>query len=194
MNKLIKSKSIIFIGSLGLLLSGCSGQSGKDNVRNNSEIVELTHENIQYETAMFYKIDFKKDEYVAVKEVRYYVNEDTLFTSERYYSFHMYFSDDDSDSIVNMNSLPFDINQKLNKDGWYYITLGKYKDNIKRYNRLPNTRLSAVVLRSYYNGELDSMFSSVPNAVLFNSTKTMAQSRERNKLDRQLQKLLPYIE
>lgn len=189
-------KTIIGFSIIGswLLWTGCTGPYGKSSncdIIRRDELKEIIH---PYEIATFYKVDFKRDEYVPVKEVSYYVNGDTLFTSEPYRSFCMFFSDMEKDSIVNMNYVAFDLTQKPNEDGWYLISLGNYKNNPKDYHRLPNTRLSAVVLRAYFNGMPDTMFSPSANAVLYNGTKTMAQSRERNKLDRQLKKLLPYID
>ena len=77
-------KTIIGFSIIGswLLWSSCTGPSGKSSnydIIRRDEHKEINH---PYEIATFYKVDFKRDEYVPVKEVRYYVNGDTLFTSD----------------------------------------------------------------------------------------------------------------
>lgn len=175
--KFISSISLVLTG---ILLSGCSERR-----------VSCSPENpdLDYETTTFaYVVDVKKPR-AKLCDVKYYVNGDTLFTSEKYRALGLYYSKDDDNSLLYLYMVIFDIKQSPN-EGWYFLTLSD-----KEIPRIPDTHLSAVIMRNYC-GEHEEALG--PNhkwadAVIYNNAKEVAHRQDRNVMLPQLQKLYPYI-
>lgn len=164
----------------GILLSGFSER----RVSCSPEMPDF-----EYETAMFaYVVDVKKP-CAKLCDVKYYVNRDTSFSSEKYRALGLYYSKDDDNSLLYLYMVIFDIKQSPN-EGWYFLTLSD-----KDIPRIPDTHLSAVIMRNY-SGELEEALG--PNhtwadAVIYNNAKEVAHRQDRNVMMPQLQKLYPYI-
>ena len=176
--KFISSISLVITG---ILLSGCA--DGRVPANQDSPYSD-------YETTTFaYVVDVTQPR-VKLCDVNYYVNGDTLFSSEKYRALSLYYSKDDENSLSYLYMVIFDIKQSPNDDGWYFLTLSD-----KEIPRIPDIHLSAVIMRNYC-GELEEVLEpnhTWPDAVIYNNSKEVAHRQDRNVMMPQLQKLYPYI-
>ncbi|MCM1139349.1 MAG: hypothetical protein NC453_12335 [Muribaculum sp.] len=79
-------------------------------------------------------------------EVQYYVNGDTLFTSERYHFISVAYSWNEDRTVAYHHFIPFDWENPNVKDRWYYVVIAK-----NAILRNPTTHFSGLVLRNYYD-------------------------------------------
>ena len=155
------------------------------NCKNDSSNSEGTPD---YETAEFTYLPNVGAERIKLCDVKYYVNEDTLFSSEKYHTLYVGYSTERDGKLSYVYSIFFDTKQKPNDKGWYYITLSDAE-----IPRIPFTYLSSIRLRNYF-GPLNQKFEgSWPDAVLFNMCPEIANGQDRNTLTPELTKLLPYL-
>ena len=121
--------------------------------------------------------------------VKYYVNGDTVFTSEKYHFVSLGYSRDEDCTLAYQHIIFFDRSQKSNSDGWYMIRIDK--SNIPRE---PNTHISSIALRAYYGDRYDNTEGRPhADAHLFNATKEVGAASDRNVLSPQLEKLYEFI-
>ncbi len=120
--------------------------------------------------------------------VKYYVNGDTIFSSEKYSFASIGYSWDEDTTLAYHNIIFFDQNQKRNKDGWYSIVI---EENY--IPREPETHLSSIALRSYRGNRYDYKNETHADALLFNVSKEIEAGRDRNVLSPQLKKLYETI-
>lgn len=161
-----------------LVMVSCTGQQSEG-------------EAVLYETGMFTIPDSTlRGERHDIWKVKYYVNGDTLFTSEKYHFLSLVYSYNETNEMAFQHIEFFNKQQAANADGWYQITLA---DADIPYE--PDTHLSGIVLRSYLGDKYDykAYYHAHADAYLFNNTMEMAADRDRNELTQQLRKLLPYI-
>lgn len=148
-----------------------------------------THKDANYETLWFTYTDSVDGPVKKLYKVKYYVNGDTLFTSEKYRFLTLAYSFDDDGTLLYQHIIYFDTDQKQDADGWYHIVFER--DEIPRE---PGTHLSGIVLRNCITPlRPDTIGENHANAYLFNSTIEMPRGRDRNTLSPQLSKLLPAI-
>ena len=122
-------------------------------------------------------------------EVRYYVNGDTLFTSEKYHFLTLAYSFDDDNTLMYQHIICFNKDQQPDKNGWFHIVFNR--DDIPRE---PGTHLSGIVLRNCITPLRPTKEGDDhANAYLFNATTEMPRGRDRDKLTPQLSKLLHTI-
>ncbi len=143
-----------------------------------------------YETAWFSYPDSTYCSRVKLCEVNYYVNGDTLFTSEKYHFLTLVYSWDEDNSMAYQHIIYFDKSQEADPKGWYHIVIDQY--NIPRESA---THLSGLVLRSYMGEKYDYKKPGQPhaNAYLYNATTEIDADRERSKLSKELSKLYEII-
>lgn len=159
------------------ILSGCAGDR------------QDSHETGQpapYETARFIYPSDDRRSWTDLCEVRYYVNGDTLFTSEKYYFVTLSYQDDDDGERQYSQIVYFDKTQDPDSNGWYHLVFDR-NDIIRE----PHSHLTSLVLRSYLGPKYDS---SNPervhaNAYLFNQTDYIFAGRDRNRMTPELKKL-----
>lgn len=123
-------------------------------------------------------------------EVKYYVNGDTLFTSEKYFFVSLSYCDDNDANKRYTQLVYFDKSQVANESGWYHIVFDR-----SGIWREPNSHLTSIVLRSYMGDKYNYAKPGNPyaNAVLYNITDFIFAGRDRNELTTQIRKLLPAI-
>lgn len=142
-----------------------------------------------YETQWFTYTDSVGGPVKQLCETKYYVNGDTLFTSEKYHFLTLAYSFDDDNTLMYQHIIYFDKNQQPDRNGWYHIVFTR--EDIPRE---PETHLSGIVLRNCITPlRASRVGEGHANAYLFNSTHEMARGRDRNILSPQLSKLLPII-
>lgn len=167
-------KDILIILLAGLLLAACR---------------PTTSAGTDYESQWFTYTDSVGGPVKQLCEVRYYVNGDTLFTSEKYHFLTLAYSFDDDNSLMYQHIVYFDRTQQPDRNGWYHIVL-----NREDIPREPGTHLSAIVLRNCITPlRPPKEGEDQANAYLFNATTEMSRGRDRNLLTPQLSKLLPTI-
>lgn len=121
--------------------------------------------------------------------VKYYVEDDVLYTSEKFHTVTLIYSNDKDNSMAYQNMIYFDKEQSPDKNGWYKIRINK--DDIQRR---PDTHISGIVLRSYIGNKYPQIVGKPhANANLFNSTKEIDTDNDRNELSPQLVKLYQII-
>ncbi len=141
----------------------------------------------QYETGWFSFPDSTYSHRIKLCEVKYYVNQDTLFTSEKYHFLTLGYSWNDDDSQAYQHIIYFDKRQQP-CNGWYHIVIDSMT-----IPREPDTHLSSIVLRSYVGDKYDYKNRPHANAYLFNATTEIEADRDRNKLSKELSKLYNII-
>ena len=154
----------------------------------NKELITASNE--LYETSEFTYLSDNRSKRVKLCDVRYYVNGDTLFTSEKYHALFLSYSSDSTDNLSYTVAVYFDTSQQANVYGWYYLTLSDAD-----IYRIPLTHLSAIRLRNYY-GNLVNLNESYcwPDAVLYNATQEIVYGQDRDTITSQIAKLLPFIQ
>lgn len=121
--------------------------------------------------------------------VKYYVNGNTIFTSEKYYFMTLGYSWDKDSTLAYQHIIFFDRSQSPNNDGWYQIVIDK--TNIPRE---PDTHFSSIALRSYCGDKYpDYRHKPHADAMLFNATKEIVSARDRNILSPELNKLYEIV-
>lgn len=153
----------------------------------NEEPINASNE--AYETSEFTYLQENRSKRVKLCDVRYYVNGDTIFTSEKYHALFLSYSNDITDNLSYRVAVYFDTSQQANDYGWYYLTLQN-----KGIPRVPGTILSSIVLRNYI-GPLIEEKSGVywANTVLYNIRKDMFVGQDKNIISPEIHKLLPYF-
>ena len=142
-----------------------------------------------YDTAPMTQIAGPHGQVKILGDIKYYVNEDTLFVSEKFHTLMIGYNWNDSGDIAYEYTLFFNLKQERNENGWYYLTLLN-----KGIPRVPGTILSSIVLRNYI-GPLIEEKSGVywANTVLYNIRKDMFVGQDKNIISPELHKLLPYF-
>lgn len=172
--------------------SGCSNHRTEDashskysdSIRTENQSPDYSE---KYEWQMFcYPED---NELVEVCPVYYYVSNDTLYTSEKYYYINYLWSSDKDTIMTSSAQVFFDRNQEPNEAGWYANCV---VDKNPLYDHT-GTHLSAIILRAYDGPLHPSEGLSNADAYLYNATKEIARSSDRNVLSPELKKLIPYI-
>ena len=177
----MKFKSFIGLTLTGIFLSGCSSERIPESPDTPDSDYEIT--------TFAYVVDVKKPR-VKLCDVKYYVNGDTLFSSEKYRALSLYYSKNVDNSLSYLYMVIFDIKQSPNDDGWYFLILSD-----KEIPRIPDTHLSAVIMRNY-SGELEEglgPYHAWADAVIYNNAKEVAHCQDRNEMTPQLKRLYPYI-
>ncbi len=143
----------------------------------------------EYETQVFtFQETIDSPRHVLCK-VSYYVNDDTLFTNERYHFVNLIYSSDSTGEMSYMHMIVFDRNQKPDVDGWYHLTFAD-----EYIPRISGTHLTGIVRRNYYGPLYDaSKHTGHPDAYLYNETPNTTEAPTSHSLTPQLKKLLPYI-
>lgn len=172
-----------------LSLAGCTNhRSTVFNELNDSETASPTAVEAEYESQWFQYPDSTCRYLNNLCVVKYYVNGDTLFTSEKYHFVSLGYSWDADSTLAYMHMIFFDRKQEMDSNGWYRIVIDK--DNIPRE---PGTHISSIALRSYMGEKYDYKHNPHADAHLFNATKEVPAGRDRNILSPQLSKLYKTI-
>lgn len=172
-----------------LSLAGCTNhRSTVFNELNDSETASSTAVEADYESQWFQYPDSTCLYLNNLCVVKYYVNGDTLFTSEKYHFVSLGYSWDANSTLAYMHMIFFDRKQEMDSNGWYRIVIDK--DNIPRE---PGTHISSIALRSYMGEKYDYKHNPHADAHLFNATKEVTAGRDRNILSPQLSKLYKTI-
>lgn len=172
---------------LSLLVGAC--HNAKDRIPEQSLHSEKSIKDGNFIKATFDTVDIKNNKLMPVKEVRYYVNGDTLFTTEKYHGVLVFYAPMESDSITSAKFISFDKVNEPNKDGWYYVTFS----NVDNFQKFPNTRVHRIVLRGYYDVHPDSCVKQSLDAILFNGSKYSTQDEKIRVMNSELQKLNKYF-
>ena len=150
----------------------------------------ITASNECYETSEFTCLPDNRSKRVKLCDVRYYVNGDTLFTSEKYHALFLSYSNDSTENLCYTVAVYFDISQQANDYGWFSLTLMDAD-----IDRIPLTHLSAIRLRNYYGNLVNTNENYCwPDAVLYNVTKEIVHGHDRDSITPQIAKLLSYIQ
>lgn len=144
----------------------------------------------EFETAWFSYPNDDLSSRTDLCEVKYYVNGDTLFTSEKYFFVSLSYCDNDDVSKHYTQFVYFDKAQKPDERGWYHIIF-----NRNDIWREPNSHLTSIVLRSYMGDKYSYDKPGTPHAdaYLYNITDYIHHGQDRKELTPQLKKLLPAI-
>lgn len=158
---------------------------------NDSEYTSQTRGLQRFESQWFVYPDtsFRKLHRLCV--VKYYVSNDTLYTSEKYHFVSLIYSNDSDNSMMYQHMIFFDKKQNTNVDGWYSVHLDK-----NSIPREPDTHLSGFVLNAYIGNKYPNAVSEHKphaNAYLFNATKEIEYENERDELSEELKKLIDII-
>lgn len=166
--------SVIIIVTILAILMGCSYSNNQCQV---------------YETQWFSHPDSTYLNRVEVCEVKYYVDSNKIYTSEKYHFLTLAYSWDNDNTLAYQHIIFFDKSQERNDEGWYQIAI-----NRNEIPREPATHLSGIVLRNYI-GEKYTCNTGDPHAdaYLYNSSLELSAGKDRNTLSPQLTKLLPII-
>lgn len=172
-----------------LSLAGCTNhRSTVFTELNDSEIASPTTAGADYESQWFQYPDSTCRYLNDLCVVKYYVNKDTIFTSEKYHFLTLGYSWDVDTTLAYTHIIFFDRSQKADSDGWYKLIIDK--ENIPRE---PDTHISSIALRSYCGDKYDYKHKPHADAMLFNATKEAGAGRDRNILSPQLSKLYETI-
>ena len=175
-------KGIFTLGFLSILLIGCQQNAG-----NYSKSVETDKD---FETTTFTYIPGKDLNRVPLCEVKYYVENGVLYSSERYHALYLVYSNDSTNRMSYQYSILFDTKQEVDSAGWYSLDL---KD--VDIPRIPCTHLSGIIMRNYYGNLLPDpvMYVGWPDAVLYNTCPQIAHGQVRTVITPEIEKLLPLI-
>lgn len=173
-----------------LLSLVCCSQNSKSKFTelNESEKAAVTSGECNYESQWFQYPDSNLRDLHNLLVVKYYVNGDTLFTSEKYHFVSLGYSWDVDTTLAYQHIIFFDRKQKPDSNGWYRTVIDK--ENIPRE---PETHISSIALRSYCGDSYDYKHKPHADAMLFNATKEVASGRDRNVLSPKLLKLYETI-
>lgn len=183
-------KSLKLVIPILLFAVGCTNHSSSIFTElNDDENVAFTTGMSDYESQWFQYPDSNLRDLHNLVVVKYYVNGDTLFSSEKYHFMSLGYSWDADTTMAYMHMIFFDRKQNPDSNGWYRIVIDK--ENIPRE---PGTHISSIALRSYF-GEKYPDYKHRPHAdaMLFNATKEVGVGRDRNVLSPQLSKLYETI-
>ena len=125
--------------------------------------------------------------------VKYYVNEDTIFMSERFHFVDIIYTNNETGRIIPesgiLSNSGFSSNQivKQQKNGWWYAT-------IKRSEYKPKEKytVTAIVLRALYVE--DSSDDICYDAYLYNVTPSITRDRTEGTPSKSVQKLLECLD
>lgn len=172
-----------------ILLVGCKTETRNIFTElNDSDYAALTTGLTDYESQWFQYPDSSYQNLNNLLVVKYYVNGDTIFTSEKYHFITLGYSWDKDSTQAYQHIIFFDRSQSPDSDGWYRIVIDK--TNIPRE---PETHISSIALRSYCGDKYDYKHKPHADAHLFNATKEIGAARDRNTLSPQLSKLYEII-
>lgn len=176
-------KTILLAVSSVIIFVGCSTKNAEST---SSE--SLFGGTAEYETQMFCYPDSTCRHLIDLCEVRYYVEDSIIYTSEKYHFITLGYSWDNDTTLAYTHMIFFDRRQEADSTGWYKLVIDK--NNIPRE---PGTHISSIALRSYCGDKYDYKHLPHADAMLFNATKEIASARERNTLSPQLSKLYELI-
>lgn len=172
-----------------ILMVGCTNHGNNVFTElNGSENAAMTSDVSDYESQWFQYPDSNCIDLHNLCVVKYYVNDDTLFTSEKYHFVSLGYSWDADTTLAYSHIIFFDRKQNLDRNGWYRIVIDK--ENIPRE---PGTHISSIALRAYMGEKYDYKHSPHADAHLFNATKEVAPGRDRKVLSPELSKLYETI-
>lgn len=172
-----------------VLLTGCKNVTKSIFTElNDFDDVAPTTGVTDYETQWFQYPDSTAREREDLCVVKYYVNGDTIFTSEKYHFISLGYSWDADTTLAYAHIIFFDRNQNVDSRGWYQLVIDK--DNIPRE---PGTHISSIALRCYCGDKYDYRHRPHADAHLFNATREIWAARDRNVLSPQLEKLYDII-
>lgn len=184
----MKKLEIILLCSL---LAVCCTTNGKSSIftdLNESEESAETSGVSDYESQWFQYPDSNLRDLHDLVVVKYYVNGDTLFSSEKYHFVSLGYSWDTDTTLAYSHIIFFDRKQNPDSNGWYRIVIDK--ENIPRE---PGTHISSIVLRAYMGEKSDYKHQPHADAHLFNATREVAPGKDRNVLSPELSKLYQTI-
>lgn len=151
---------------------------------------ESTYVDSPYDTAAIKRcINAKTGEMEYWGNVKYYVNEDTIFMSERFHFVDIVYTDNETCRITPESGIisnsGFSSNQivKQQKNGWWYAT-------VKRSEYKPKDKytVAAIVLRALYVE--DSSDDICYDAYLYNVTPSITRDKTDGTPNKSVQKLL----
>lgn len=190
LSKLLLSVLIISVFSCGRVKTYEQEESVFNEHEKLNQMPSVVTEDKNFETSTFTSIPGKDMTRVPLCPVIYYVEDGVLYSSEKYHALYLVYSNDSTNKMTYQYSIIFDTKQEPDSAGW--VSLDFKGVDIPR---IPNTHLSGIIMRNYYGPLVDESTHSHgwPDAVLFNSTKEIANGRDKNMLNPQLEKLLNYI-
>lgn len=182
-------KSLKLVIPMLVLAVGCTNH--RNNVfteLNDAENAAFTSGVSDYESQWFQYPDSNLRDLHNLCVVKYYVDGDTIFTSEKYHFVSLSYSWDADTTLAYSHIIFFDRKQNPDNNRWYRIVIDK--ENIPRE---PGTHISSIALRSYCGDKYDYKHRPHADAMLFNATKEAGAGRDRNVLSSQLSKLYETI-
>lgn len=181
------------------ILTACSANTKTDNDRETAAIFSSSQkeeviaqgkeQGEKFPSQVFAYADPSGDGYVVVDTVRYYMKDSVFYTDRQYHTLNVFFSSDTDNSIVYTDWVAFDQKQKSDENGWYRVMV---PDNFPEV-RYPDAHISAVVLRSYFKGKPYKDVRRNADAYLYNTTKEIGRSSDRNEMDPEIKRLIDYI-
>lgn len=179
---------IVGISSLLLAVSCTNHRNNVFTELNGSENAAITSGASDYESQWFQYPDSNLRDLHNLCVVKYYVNGDTLFTSEKYHFVSLGYSRDADTTLAYSHIIFFDRKQEKDANGWYQIVIDK-----ETIPREPGTHISSIALRAYMGEKYDYKHQPHADAHLFNATREVAPGRDRNVLSPELSKLYQTI-
>lgn len=182
---------------MAIILAACSANT-KTNTESETVSVHSSIEGAEaivqepankYPSQIFAYANPDGEGFVIRDTVRYYMDGNVFYTDRQYHILNVYFSTDDDNTMVYNDYVAFDMTQKPDSNGWYKVVV---PDDFPDFWH-PGSHISAVILRGYFVGTQTKDINRNADAYLYNTTKEIGRSSDRNVADPEVKKLIELI-